>query len=176
MVKEVKAIVDSSFWININRVDLVKELLDKFKLIFTFKVEKELLINNNLFYVPKDIIVYNNLKKINLISVRNPLKIPLNLQKELSRNSEEVNTIALALELNAVILIDNSAAVEYCIKNKMYVVNTINFIIYCYSTDVITYNQALEKINLLKPYIKQKYILDNLKLLEKIKGDKNGKR
>lgn len=171
-----KAIIDSSFWININRVNLVKELLERFDLYFTLKVEKELLINKNLFYIPKDITVYKNLKEINLINVKDAFKIPINLQKTLSKNSGEVCTIALAIELNAAILVDNGSAVDYCIKNKMFVVNTINFILYCYFIDELTYRQVIEKINQLKPYIKEKYILQNLNLLEKIKGDKDGKR
>lgn len=175
MVKK-NAIVDSSFWININRVNLVKELLDKFDVFFTCKVEKELLINNNLFYTPKDIIVYKTLKEMGYVTVKDANKIPLKLNKILSRDSGEVNTIALALENKGVILVDNGAAVDYCIKNKIPVVNTINFILYCYFIDLLTYKQVLEKINILRPYIKKKYILQDLKLLEKIKRDKYEKK
>jgi len=168
------AIVDSSFWININRVGLVDYLLERFELIFTSKVEDELLVNFKLFYTPRDIIVYNKLKDMDLIKIRNPKNVSDNLYNSLCKTSGEVQTIALAIELNGAVLVDNSAAIEYCIKNKIQVINTINFILYSYDQDKLTYEQSLEKINILKPFIRDKYIYQNLDLLAQIKGDKYG--
>ena len=173
-INKKSAIVDSSFWININRVGLVDSLLERFELIFTSKVEDELLVNSKLFYTPRDIIVYNKLTEMDLIKIRNPKNVSDNLYNSLCKTSGEVQTIALAIELNGAVLVDNSAAIEYCIKNKIQVINTINFILYSYYQDKLTYEQSLEKMNILKLFIRDKYINQNLDLLAQIKGDKYG--
>jgi predicted nucleic acid-binding protein len=174
--KKVKAVVDSSFWININRVDLVNILNDYFELIFTKKVEEELLITKKMFYIPKDIIKYNELKNKKLITIQNPKQIDRDLWNRLSKDSGEMQCIALAKEINAVVLIDNGAAIEYCKKNKIMLINSINFIIYYYYLDKITFDQAIQKINVLSPFIKKKYVEKEIILLNKIKGVKDGKR
>ncbi len=173
--KKIKAVVDSSFWININRIDLVDALYNYFELIFTKKVEDELLINKKMFYIPKDILKYNELKNQNQISIQNPKKIDCDLWNKLSKTSGEMQSIALAKEINAVVLIDNGAAIEYCKKNKIKLVNSINFIIYNYYLDKISYNKAKQNINTLSPFIKKTYIKKEIILLNKIKGVKNVK-
>ncbi len=168
------AIVDSSFWININRVGLIDNLLERFELVFTSKVENELLINSKLFYTPRDIITYNRLKEIGLINIKDPESISANLYNQLCKTSGEIPTIALAIELDAAVLVDNSAAIEYCNKNKIYIINTINFILYNYKIDKLNFEQALEKIEILKPFVRRKYINQDLDLLNQIKGEKYG--
>ena len=168
------AVVDSSFWININRVGLVDSLLERFELVFTSKVEEELLINSKLFYTPKDIIIYNRLKEIGLIEIKDPKIISPDLWNILSKDSGEIYTIALAIELNATVLVDNSAAIEYCIQKNILITNSVTFILYDALQSKLTYTQALDKINLLKPYIRERYILIGLNTLDKIKGDING--
>ena len=168
------AVIDSSFWININRVGLIDYLLERFELVFTSKVEEELLINSKLFYTPRDIIIYNKLKELGFIKVIDPKVIPKDLWNKLSKDSGEIYTIALAIELNAAVLVDNSAAIEYCIQKNILITNSVTFILYDTLQRKLTYTQALDKINLLKPYIRERYILIGLNTLDKIKGDING--
>lgn len=165
-----KAVVDSSSWINLNRIGLIEILLADFDLIFTSKVETELLVNNKLFYTPKDLLVYKSLKKKGLIKLNDPKKVSKELWNSLSKSSGEMQSIALALEIGSFVIVDNSAAVDYCLKNKIKIINSINLIIYYFYTDKISYSQAIEKINILKPYIKNKYIEKEITLLNSLKG------
>jgi len=65
--------------------------------------------------------------------------------------------------------------VDYCLRNRIKIINSINLIVYYFYIDKISYYQALEKINILKPYIKKKYIEKEIILLNLLKGEKNEK-
>ncbi|MFA7576384.1 MAG: hypothetical protein WCY27_04025 [archaeon] len=103
-------------------------------------------------------------------------KVLKDLWNSLSRLSGEMQSISLALEIKSFVIVDNSAAVEYCVKNNIKIISSINLIIYYFYKDKITYTQALNKINLLRPYIKEKYIEKEINLLKSIKGDKDEKK
>jgi len=166
MVKH-KAVVDSSFWININKTGLVKYLFEYFELYFTEKVEDELSdYKDTRASVPKDLDVFIQLKKLDFIQIRNPKVINKKLECCLSKNSGELYTIALAEEINAIVLVDDYGPVIFCKNNGISSITTIAFIYRLYSLKIITKGEAKQKINLIKKSIKKELIIE---FLEKLK-------
>lgn len=166
MVK-LKAVVDSSFWININKTDLVKYLFEYFELYFTEKVEDELSdYKDTRASVPKDLDVFIQLKKLDFIQIRNPKVINKKLEDCLSKNSGELYTIALAEEINAIVFVDDYGPVIFCKNNGISSITTIAFIYRLYSLKIITKGEAKQKINLIKKSIKKELIIE---FLEKLK-------
>lgn len=166
MVK-LKAVVDSSFWINLNKTDLVKYLFDYFELYFTEKVEDELSdYKDTRNCVPKDLDSFIQLKKLDFIQIKNPKFISKKLQDTLSNYSGELYTIALAEELKATVLVDDYGPVIFCKNNGVSSITTIAFIYRLYSLKIITKEEAKQKINLIKKSIKKELIKE---FLEKLK-------
>lgn len=166
MVK-LKAVVDSSFWININKTNLVKYLFEFFELYFTEKVEDELSdYRDTRNKIPKDLDAFVQLKKLDFIKLKNPKFISKKLQGALSNYSGELHTIALAEEINATVLVDDYGPVIFCKNNGISSITTIAFIYRLYSLKIITKEEAKQKINLIKKSIKKELIIE---FLEKLK-------
>lgn len=165
MLKQ-KAIVDSSFWININKTGLVKYLFNYFDLYFTEKVEDELSdYKDTRGFVPTDLDAFIQLKKLNFLKVQNPKFTSKKLQNSLSNYSGELYTIALAEELKAIVLIDDSGPLKYCNRCNLISITTPGFIYKLYKLNIITKKDAKQKINLIKKSIKKEIIDDVLKKL-----------
>ena len=166
MIK-LKAVVDSSFWINLNKTDLVKYLFDYFELYFTEKVEDELSdYKDTRSYIPKDLDAFLQLKKLDFIQIRNPKAIKKKLQDCLSNYSGEIYTIALAEELNATVLVDDYGPVIFCKNNNIPSITTVSFIYRLYFLGIITKEDAKQKINLIKRGINKELMDGVLKQLK----------
>jgi predicted nucleic acid-binding protein len=168
MVK-LKAVVDSSFWINLNKADLVKYLFDYFDLYFTEKVEDELSdYKDTRASVPKDLDSFIQLKKLDFVQVKNPKTVSKKLSETLSNYSGEIYTIALAEELNAIVLVDDYGPTIYCENNKIGHLTSVTFIAMLFRKNKITKEEAKQKINLLKRSINKEMIIFSL---NKLNGD-----
>lgn len=166
MVKQI-AVVDSSFWININKIDLVKYLFDYFDLYFAEKVEDELSdYKDTRNYVPKDLDAFLQLKKLDFIQIKNPKFISNKLQENLSNYSGELYTIALAEELKAVVLVDDSGPIKYCKRYGITAITTPAFILKLFKEKKITKKIAKQKINIIKRNLKKEIINEILKQLK----------
>lgn len=166
MVK-LKAVVDSSFWININKTDLVKYLFEYFELYFTEKVEDELSdYKDTRNYVPKDLDTFIQLKKLDFIQIRNPKVINKKLEDCLSKNSGELYAIALAEEINAIVFVDDYGPIVYCKNNLIENLSSSTFIIMLFKKNIISKEVAKQKINLIKRSIKKEIIEEALKQLK----------
>ncbi len=171
---KIKAVVDSSFWININKTGLVKYLFDYFELYFTEKVEDELSdYKDTRNYVPKDLDTFIQLKKLDFIQIQNPKFISKQLQNTVSNYSGELYTIALAEELKAIVLVDDFGPTIYCENNKIGHMTSVTFIAMLFRNNKIIKEEAKEKINLLKRNINKELIIFSLK---KLNGEKNGNK
>lgn len=166
MIKQ-KAVVDSSFWININKTDLVKYLFAYFDLYFTEKVEDELSdYKDTRNYIPKDLDVFLQLKKLDFIQVKNPKYVSKKLQEALSNYSGELYTVALAEEIKGVVLVDDSGPLKYCNRYFIPAITTPAFILKLFNDKKITKEIAKQKINLIKRNIKKEIIEEILKQLK----------
>jgi|GEM_PF-1261563 len=166
---KIKAVVDASFWININKVNLVKYLLDYFELYFVSKVEDELESHKMKdFYNPKDLDVFRSLRELNLIKIKDPKVIDSKAKKELSKDSGELYTVSLAKEINAVVLIDDYGPYIFCDKNKISPLSTINFIVYLCELKIINLSNAEQLLFNLKGCIKYSFIEYALHKLKKV--------
>lgn len=164
---KLKAVVDSSFWININKTGLVKYLFDYFELYFTEKVEDELSdYKDTRNYVPKDLDTFIQLENLNFIQIKNPKTIKKRLQDCLSNYSGELYTIALAEELDAIILTDDSGPLKYCNRYSLLSATTPTFILKLFRSRKITKEEAKQKINLIKRSIRKEIIEETLKQLK----------
>ena len=138
MVK-LKAVVDSSFWININKTGLVKYLFEYFELYFTEKVEDELSdYKDTRGSVPKDLDVFLQLKNLDFVSLKNPRVITKRQEECLSKNSGEIQTIALAEEINAIVLVDDYGPVIFCDQNNITHLTSVTFIAMLYKKNKIS--------------------------------------
>jgi predicted nucleic acid-binding protein len=166
MVK-LKAVVDSSFWINLNKTDLVKYLFDYFDLYFTEKVEDGLYdYKDTRASVPKDLDSFIQLKKLDFVQVKNPKTVSKKLFDTLSNYSGEIYTIALAEELNAIVLTDDSGPLKYCNRYGIISITTPTFILKLFKDRIITKEIAKQKINLIKKSIRKEIIGEALKQLK----------
>jgi hypothetical protein len=165
-IKKQNAVVDSSFWINIISLALVDYLLKYFELFSTEKVEQKILnFDKKLLYLSNDIIVYQTLKKNNLIKIKNPQKI---IKKHifLQKKSGELETISLANQEKTFVLIDDGKPYNFCINEKIKAINSVDFIIFLYKIKEINNKTAYYKITQLNGVIKEKYILNALEYLK----------
>lgn len=166
MLKQ-KAVVDSSFWINLNKTGLVKYLFNYFDLYFTEKVEDELSdYKDTRGFVPNDLDAFTQLKKLDFIKIQNPKFTSRKLQDSLSNYSGELYTIALAEELKAIVLIDDSGSLKYCNRCNLISITTPGFIYKLYRSSIITKKEAKQKINLIKKSINKEFIDAILKKLK----------
>jgi predicted nucleic acid-binding protein len=156
---KVNAVIDSSFWINLSKVDLNKFLLDYFNLYSTIKVREELFDfyeKNN--YFSKDSYLFKLYLEADLITLKEPKEISLSISKELSKNSGELFSTALLKEINGVILVDDKGALNFCKKNNLFAITSVYFIVRLYKDKYITREKAEFSINQLKGKIQKSHI------------------
>lgn len=171
-MNKLKAVVDSSFWINLNKTGLVKYLFDYFDLYFTEKVEDELSdYKDTRAFVPKDLDAFIQLKKLDFIKIKNPKTINKRLSDSLSNYSGELYTIALAEELKATVLVDDFGPTIFCENNNIEHMTSVTFIALLFRKNKITKAEAKQNINLLKRSINNKMIIF---ALNKLNGERNG--
>jgi len=168
MVKnKVKAVVDSSFWININKVNLARYLLDYFELYSTEKVREELLDHpKKELYTPKDAELFKSLIDAGLINIVVPVLIPKDIKQLLSIDSGEVYVLSLAKERNMSVLLDDNGPLQYCEKHKIKLFTSVHFIYLLYRDNIISKQDAIDRIVLLKKSINERFILWGLKIIE----------
>ncbi len=164
---KVKAVIDSSFWININKIDLAKYLLDYFELYSTEKVREELLDHpKRELYTPKDADLFKSFIDAGLITLINPLEIPKDIKQQLSEDSGEIYILTIAKERNMGVLLDDNGPLQYCEKNKIRLFTSIHFVYILYRKNIISKQDARDKIIQLKKSINSRFTLWGLKVIE----------
>jgi len=165
-----KIVMDASFWINITYLDLEKYLVKYFNICLVTKVEEEILNNSeHKIYDSKDMEKYLELKNTEVISIINPLNIPKKLLDNLQSNSGELYTIAVGIEEKIIICIDDGNPYNFCFKEGLNPINSIDFIYFLYLKKEISSKQSINYINKLHGRIKSSYI-------EKVKKSFKGER
>jgi predicted nucleic acid-binding protein len=160
-----KAILDTSFWIHLVKLDLENKFMNLFEIIMPKKVEDEILYSNSfkfMIYKPQDIRVYENLKSHNKITILNPKEIDKKISSQISKNSGELYAIALAKEKNWVVFIDNGRPQKYCFENNIQTGTIIDFLIHLKNENIIGSKEIEKKIELIKNSLSKKY-LDQIK-------------
>src|SRR5574343_998374 len=94
-----KAIIDTSFWIHLVKLNLVEQFIQLWNIVVTRKVEEELqdFVRIKL-YTPLDLEIYNDLKSKGTIQIKDPKSIPKDIDNQITSNSGELYSIALAKE------------------------------------------------------------------------------
>jgi hypothetical protein len=158
-----KAIIDTSFWIHLVKINLEKNFLELYDVILPKKVEEEILFCNSfklMIYKPKDIKIYEKLKYENKIKVVDPKIIPKELSSQISKNSGELFAISLAKENDVIVFIDNGRPHTFCKKNKIKTGTIIDFLIYLKEEKKINISDIKEKINIIKESLSKKHLKD----------------
>ncbi len=161
-----KIVVDASFWINVVYLGLEEYLEKYFNIFFVSKVEAEILNNSShKLYDSIDMDKYSSWKQKGIITVKDPQKIPKKLLDNLESNSGELFTIALAIEEEQAIFIDDGKPYNFCVKEKLFVVNCVDFIYFLYLKKEINSKEYIFLINKLSGRIKKEYIEKAKKLI-----------
>lgn len=162
-------VVDASFWINCIYLNLEEHLFEYFTLKFTSKVKLEILFlkNHDFFKKSKDILLFEEYLSLNKDSIKDPFK--LYFTNLLSKDSGELYSISLAKQENCGVLIDDGNPYDICGQNNIFHMNSVDFIIFLYIKKKISITKAIDLINFLKFRVKEKYILDAIKYIKKIK-------
>ncbi|MFA5745483.1 MAG: hypothetical protein WCX82_03260 [archaeon] len=156
-----KAILDTSFWIHLVKLDLENHFLNLFDPIVPQKVEDEILYCNTfkfMIYKPQDIRIYEKLKNENKIEIINPREISKQLLSHISKNSGELFAIALAKEKSWIVFIDNGRPHNYCIENNIQTGTIGDFLIYLKEEKILTIKEIKNKINLIKDSLSERYL------------------
>ncbi len=157
IIKKQKLVIDTCFWINIVNLKLHLFLIEYFEIYVTFKVEKEILNENqSKIYDTYDMEVYKELKKI--IKIKEPKENNLKNIENLQKDSGELYSIFLTIEEKGIIGTDDNEVIEYCNKNNVKYINSVYFVIFLYKQKKITLNHTNNYLDLLTNKIKQKYI------------------
>jgi len=98
--------------------------------------------------------------------IKNPKIISKQLQDTLTNYSGELYTIALAEELNATVLTDDSGPLKYCNRYNVSSITTSVFILKLVNDKLITKEEAKQKTNLIKKNIRKEIIEEVLKQLK----------
>jgi predicted nucleic acid-binding protein len=161
MEREAIAIVDTSFWIHLIKIDLLEIFLKHYsKIIIPSKVLEELTFFESFkykVYIPEDIKEFKKLKEKKVISIKNPKKINKELESQVSKKSGELSCIALSLETGYISFIDNGRPYNFCKKNNILVSNIIEFILFLYFEKKITKKEIFLKIKLIERTISKEY-------------------
>jgi predicted nucleic acid-binding protein len=160
MIKnKINAIIDSSFWINITRVDLNKSLIDYFNLYSTNKVKEELFdFYERKGYFSKDSYIFKLYLETDFIYLKDPKEISLKIKQNLSKDSGELYSVALLKEIDGVFLTDDKGAINFCKKNNILVITSVYFIVRLYKDQLISKEKAEFSIMQLKGKISKEYL------------------
>jgi hypothetical protein len=162
-----KAVIDTSFWIHLVKLNLVDSFIQLWDIVVTRKVEEELLAFTKIkLYTPLDLEIYNELKSKGTIQVKNPKSIPKDIDAQITSNSGELFSIALAREEKIIVFIDNGIPYEFCKRNNILVANIIDYLMHQYEQKKFTKEQILGKLDILESLKSMK-----LKYIEKVKKE-----
>ncbi|MFA5745996.1 MAG: hypothetical protein WCX82_01205 [archaeon] len=156
-----KAIIDTSFWIHLVKLDLVEQFIQLWDLIATKKVEEELQAFTRIkLYTPLDLETYNDLKSQGAIQVKDPKSVPGNINSQIANNSGELFSIALAKEYKIIVFIDNGIPYDFCKRNQILAANIVDYLMRQYEQKKFTKEQILQKLMILESLksMKLKYI------------------
>jgi len=151
--KKSLAILDTSFYIHLVKIDLIDIFLNFYKIIVCSKVKEEITYFTHIE-------LFLKLKKSDIIRIENPIKISKSLISEISSDSGEMYAIALAQEKNSIVFIDNGRPYKYCLKNKILCSNIVEFLLYLYKNKVITKREILNKIKIIENTLPKEYLLE----------------
>lgn len=156
-----KAIIDTSFWIHLVKLNLVEQFIQLWNIVVTRKVEEELqdFVRIKL-YTPLDLEIYNDLKSKGTIQIKDPKSIPKDIDNQITSNSGELFSIALAKEDKIIVFIDNGITYDFCKRNNIFAANNIDFCLKLVEDNKLTKEEALNKLNILEKLksMKIKYI------------------
>jgi len=167
-----KAILDTSFWIHLVKINLENRFLELYDIIVPTKVEEEILFCNTfkfMIYKPQDVRVYERLKQENKITIINPKDISKQLTNQISKNSGELFAIALATERNWIVFIDNGRPQKYCVENNILTSTICDLLIYLKEEKILTIKEIEQKIELIKDSLSDKYLKQIKEYLKKEK-------
>lgn len=133
----------------------------------TRKVEEELqdFVRIKL-YTPLDLEIYNDLKSKGTIQIKDPKSIPKDIYNQITSNSGELYSIALAKEDKIIVFIDNGIPYEFCKQNQILAANIVDYLVRQYEQKQFTKEQTLEKLNILESLKSMK-----LRYIEKAKKE-----
>ncbi len=161
---KVNAVIDSSFWINLSRVDLTKFLLDYFAIYSTIKVKEELFdFYERKGYFSKDSYLFKLYLEADFIILKDPKEITLKIKQELSKDSGELYCAALLKEIGGVFLTDDKGALNFCKNNNLFAITSVYFIVRLYKDNLISKEKAKFSIMQLKGKISNIHIQSALK-------------
>jgi hypothetical protein len=156
-----KAVVDTSFWIHLVKLNLFEEFTQLWDIVFTRKVEEELLAFVRIkLYTPLDLEIYNELKSKGTIQVKDPKSIPKDIDSQITASSGELYSIALAKEDKIIVFIDNGIPYDFCKRNNIDVMNIPDLCLFLVDRNILSLdiaNQKLIQLENLKS-MKLKYI------------------
>jgi hypothetical protein len=156
-----KAVVDTSFWIHLVKLNLVESFTQLWNIVVTRKVEEELHAFVRIkLYTPLDLEIYNELKSNGTIQVKDPKSVPGNINSQITNNSGELFSIALAKEDKIIVFIDNGIPYDFCKRNQILAANIVDYLMRQYEQKKFTKEQTLEKLMILESLksMKLKYI------------------
>jgi predicted nucleic acid-binding protein len=160
-VKKADAILDSSFYIHLVKTNLLSYFLKFYNIVVCSKVKEEILyFKNSNIYLPLDIEIFSELENLKIISIINPLKIDNNINSQISHNSGELYSIALAKEKGIIVFIDNGRPFEYCKKNNILCANIVEFLLFLNKNKILSKKVLFSKINIIKEILPRKYLED----------------
>ena len=160
------AIIDTSFYIHLVKMGLIDIFINLYNVIVCNKGKSEITyFKYNNMYVPLDIEIFDKLVKDKRITIKNPKKISKKLKSEISKDSGELYSIALAQELDCIVFIDNGRPFEYCKKYDVKCANSIELMVYLNSKKLLTKEEITNKLRIIQNSIPIKYLEDCLNIL-----------
>ncbi|MDD3244550.1 MAG: hypothetical protein PHU47_00165 [Candidatus ainarchaeum sp.] len=163
-----KAVIDTSFWIHLVKLNLVEEFIELWNIVITRKVEEELQAFVRIkLYTPLDLEIYTDLKSKEIIKIKDPKAIPKEINSQITSDSGELYSIALAKEEKIIVFIDNGIPYDFCKINNILVANNIDFSLKLVEDNKLTKEEVLNKLNILEKSksMKLKYIEIGRKML-----------
>lgn len=161
---KVNAVIDSSFWINLSKVNLTKFLLDYFTLYSTTRVKEEIFdFYKKKGYFSKDSYLFKLYLEADFIILKDPKEITLKIKQELSKDSGELYSVALLKEIGGVFLTDDKGPFNFCKNNNLFAITSVYFIVRLYKDNIISKEKATSLIMQLKGKISNTHIQSALK-------------
>ena len=161
------ASLDTSFWINCHRVGILDKIFEYFDLHVCEEVKQEILsplLRLGIF--AQDAIIFQQKLDQNEITITNSTKT----SREIFHTAED-RAIGLAEEKDFMLLIDNGAPFEYAMAHGLKVVNTASFIVFLYSEERLTIQNARQKLMALRGLIRKSIIEQNLRRITVLGGE-----
>ncbi len=166
-----KAVVDTSFWIHLVKLGLVDAFTSLWDIVVTKKVEEELQAFTRIkLYLTLDLEIYSILKQEGEIQIKNPKNVPSDIDSQITKDSGELFSLALAKEEKIIVFIDNGISYDFCKRNSIAATNIVDFCLHLVENSKITKEDALEKLNILEKFksMKLEYLENGREALHKM--------